>query len=143
MLEFEFSRVLRVQTSSPAFAGDFVERALGRQRVELGGGAAVAKHATGPVAVRVVNEVVALALGLRDAPFGGRVRRHVVSIPGQVVARFGLRHRAAAGISERTDALAVTVSEETGNIHIFYDGDFEKVQKEDLTVRLAKLLQNK
>ncbi|MGB2412805.1 MAG: diadenylate cyclase [Schleiferiaceae bacterium] len=61
----------------------------------------------------------------------------------ELPARFGLRHRAAAGISERTDALAVTVSEETGNIHIFYDGDFEKVQKEDLTVRLAKLLQNK
>jgi len=46
-------------------------------------------------------------------------------------------------VSERTDALAVTVSEETGNIHIFCDGDFEKVQTEDLTVRLAKLIQNK
>ena len=85
MLEFEFSRVLRVQTATPAFAGDLVVRALGRQGVELGGGAAVAQHATGPVAVRVVNEVVALALGLRDAPLRRGVRRHVVVVPVQVV----------------------------------------------------------
>ena len=85
MLEFEFSRVLRVQTATPAFAGDLVERALGRQGVELGGGAAVAEHATGPVAVRVVDEVVAGLLGLRDAPLRSGVRRHVVAVPVQVV----------------------------------------------------------
>jgi len=61
----------------------------------------------------------------------------------ELPARFGLRHRAAAGISERTDAIAVTVSEETGNIHIFHDGDYEATLTEDLTVRLSKLLQYK
>ena len=78
---------------------------------------------------------------------GNRIVATRVALPiseqSDIPVRYGLRHRAAAGISERTDALAVTVSEETGNIHIFYDGDFEKVQAEDLTVRLAKLLQNK
>ena len=61
----------------------------------------------------------------------------------ELPARFGLRHRAAAGISERTDALAISVSEETGNIHVFHNSDYEFILAEDLTVRLAQLLQEK
>ncbi|OEK08763.1 hypothetical protein A8C32_00350 [Flavivirga aquatica] len=38
--------------------------------------------------------------------------------------RFGLRHRAAIGVSEKTDALALVVSEETGHISYFKDGEF-------------------
>ncbi|MEN3324284.1 diadenylate cyclase [Mariniflexile soesokkakense] len=38
--------------------------------------------------------------------------------------RFGLRHRAAIGVTEKTDALALVVSEETGNISYFKDGEF-------------------
>lgn len=38
--------------------------------------------------------------------------------------RFGLRHRAAIGITEKTDALAVAVSEETGQISYFKNGEF-------------------
>ena len=38
--------------------------------------------------------------------------------------RFGLRHRAAIGVTEKTDALAIAVSEETGNISYFKDGEF-------------------
>jgi DNA integrity scanning protein DisA with diadenylate cyclase activity len=38
--------------------------------------------------------------------------------------RFGLRHRAAVGITEKTDALALVVSEETGQISYFKDGEF-------------------
>lgn len=38
--------------------------------------------------------------------------------------RFGLRHRAAMGITEKTDALALVVSEETGHISYFVDGEF-------------------
>jgi uncharacterized protein (TIGR00159 family) len=55
-------------------------------------------------------------------------------------AQFGLRHRAAAGISERTDALAITVSEETGNLHLFHDGSFERVPAASLESRLNELL---
>lgn len=38
--------------------------------------------------------------------------------------RFGLRHRAAVGITEKTDALALVVSEESGDINYIKDGEF-------------------
>ncbi len=38
--------------------------------------------------------------------------------------RFGLRHRAAVGITEKTDALAIAVSEETGQISYIKNGEF-------------------
>ncbi|WP_297705368.1 diadenylate cyclase [uncultured Eudoraea sp.] len=38
--------------------------------------------------------------------------------------RFGLRHRAAVGITERTDALALVLSEETGLISYINNGEF-------------------
>ena len=56
--------------------------------------------------------------------------------------RFGLRHRAAVGITEKTDALALVVSEETGQISYIKNGAFvlfdspEELQKmltEDLS----------
>ncbi len=37
----------------------------------------------------------------------------------------GLRHRAAMGISQKTDALAIIVSEETGNISAALEGKFQ------------------
>lgn len=42
----------------------------------------------------------------------------------QIPLRFGLRHRAAIGVSERTDALCIVVSEETGEISYIKDGEF-------------------
>ena len=56
-------------------------------------------------------------------------------------SKFGLRHRAAAGISERTDALALVVSEENGKIHVFYEGEFELVSQEKLSAKMAQLIQ--
>lgn len=38
--------------------------------------------------------------------------------------RFGLRHRAAVSISEKTDAVCLTVSEENGQISYINDGEF-------------------
>jgi uncharacterized protein (TIGR00159 family) len=41
-----------------------------------------------------------------------------------IPSRFGLRHRAAIGITEKTDALALVVSEETGQISYVNNGEF-------------------
>ena len=48
-----------------------------------------------------------------------------VSNSDKVPARFGLRHRAALGISEKTDAVCLLVSEETGEVSYIKDGEFE------------------
>lgn len=54
---------------------------------------------------------------------------HDLSLPKEL----GLRHRAAMGISQETDALAIVVSEETGNISIAFRGTFQlHITAEDL-----------
>ncbi len=47
-----------------------------------------------------------------------------VSNERTIPLRFGLRHRAAVGISEKTDAVALVVSEETGLISYIKNGEF-------------------
>ena len=42
----------------------------------------------------------------------------------QIPSRFGLRHKAAIGITEKTDALAIVVSEETGHISYIKNAEF-------------------
>ncbi len=46
-----------------------------------------------------------------------------VSNDRTIPLRFGLRHRAAVGITEKTDAIALVVSEETGQISYLKDGE--------------------
>ncbi|QNM85682.1 TIGR00159 family protein [Polaribacter pectinis] len=48
-----------------------------------------------------------------------------ISDSTRIPARFGLRHRAAIGVSEKTDAVCILVSEETGEISYIKDGGFE------------------
>ena len=45
---------------------------------------------------------------------------HDLNIPKEL----GLRHRAAMGVSQETDALAIIVSEETGSISVAHKGQF-------------------
>jgi uncharacterized protein (TIGR00159 family) len=46
-----------------------------------------------------------------------------VSENDQIPAHLGLRHRAAIGLSEVTDAVIIVVSEETGNVSIVYNSE--------------------
>jgi diadenylate cyclase len=46
-----------------------------------------------------------------------------VSENKSIPKRYGLRHRAALGISEKTDAVVLVVSEETGTISYFRSGE--------------------
>jgi diadenylate cyclase len=52
----------------------------------------------------------------------------------------GMRHRAAVGLSEETDAVLVVVSEETGRISVAVGGRLEAVPRENLSRRLVELL---
>lgn len=57
-----------------------------------------------------------------------------VSENTKIPSRFGLRHRAAIGITEKTDAVCIAVSEETGEISYVKDGSFVLYKtKEELT----------
>ncbi len=47
-----------------------------------------------------------------------------VSNDKNIPQRFGLRHRAAIGITEKTDAVCLVVSEENGQISYIKEGDF-------------------
>lgn len=46
---------------------------------------------------------------------------HSVDIPKEL----GLRHRAAMGISQESDAIAIIVSEETGRISVAIKGEYK------------------
>ena len=63
---------------------------------------------------------------------------HDLDIPKEL----GLRHRAAMGISQESDAVAVVVSEETGGISIAHKGEFRlRLSPEELESILTKELQ--
>lgn len=63
---------------------------------------------------------------------------HNMDIPKDL----GLRHRAALGMSQATDAVCVVVSEETGNISVAIEGEFKiKLSAQDLDHLLSEALQ--
>lgn len=82
------------------------------------------------------------ALLVRD----GRVVAASVTLPlteSTTLARnLGTRHRAALGVTEETDAVAVIVSEETGQVSVAHRGFLHPVDSaNDLMVNLKQLLQ--
>jgi len=56
------------------------------------------------------------------------------------VRRFGTRHRAARGITEHSDAVALVVSEETGTISLFYNREMTSNLSEESIVMLLMTL---
>ena len=63
---------------------------------------------------------------------------HDTSLPKYL----GLRHRSALGISQATDAIAIVVSEETGNISYAHRGEMHlKLSSTDLDHALSELIE--
>ena len=66
--------------------------------------------------------------GARSAR-GAKQRIRILIADREGVFRFGL-HRAAAGITSLTDALAIVISEEMGGVRIFHHGKiFMEIEK--------------
>ena len=84
-----------------------------------------------------VNEALLESIFYKNSPLhdGATIIRDNYVIATRVVlpvsdsvhipSRYGLRHRAAIGITEKTDAICLLVSEETGVISFIKDGGFE------------------
>jgi len=71
----------------------------------------------------------------------GRIAAAACFLPLTVKPRLskelGTRHRAAIGVTEETDAIAIVVSEETGSIAFAHDGEIERfINPETLRARL-------
>jgi DNA integrity scanning protein DisA with diadenylate cyclase activity len=51
-----------------------------------------------------------------------------VSENENINSRLGLRHRAAIGITEKTDAIAVVISEENGKLSLVKNGELKQIK---------------
>jgi diadenylate cyclase len=64
-----------------------------------------------------------------------------LSVNPRLSRELGTRHRAALGLTEENDAVAIVVSEETGSISLVLDGDLQRgVSQETLRTELRSLL---
>jgi len=76
---------------------------------------------------------------------GGRIKAARCIIPvsenDKIPAHMGLRHRAAIGLTEVTDAVVLIVSEETGGVSIAYNGEiYYNLNKSDIRSKLRSFI---
>lgn len=106
---------------------------------------------TGDKMNALVNKAIIESIFYKNSPLhdGATIIRDNYIIATRVVlpvtdnaripARFGLRHKAAIGVTEKTDAVCLLVSEETGEISYIKDGEFVLYSSlDDLQKRIEK-----
>lgn len=54
----------------------------------------------------------------------------------EVDKSMGLRHRAAIGITEASDAIALVISEETGKVSVVDSGNITRIPDKDTLIQL-------
>ncbi|MBO4249964.1 MAG: diadenylate cyclase CdaA [Paludibacteraceae bacterium] len=72
------------------------------------------------------------ALVIRDAKMLAAACILPVSKDQTIPHHYGLRHRAALGLSEKSDATCIVVSEETGRISVAAEGKIREVNEDEL-----------
>ncbi len=76
----------------------------------------------------------------RDRIIGARCQLPTTN-RNDVPAKYGMRHRSAIGMSEETNTLVLTVSEETGDVSYVLDGEIKKANnKEELLSVIEKFI---
>ncbi len=108
--------------------------------------------ATGQAIEAKISEVILETIFFKNSPLhdgavivngaGIRAARCILPVSNKstIPPYCGLRHRAAVGITEKSDAIAIIVSEERGDISYAYEGKlFEKVTPSDLSTFLESL----
>ena len=67
-----------------------------------------------------------------------------LTVKPRLSKELGTRHRAAIGVTEETDAIAIVVSEETGSISLAQNGEIERfLDAEALRARLREALERR
>lgn len=96
------------------------------------------------VSARMIEQIFYKNTPLHDGALfitNGRLESAACILPvsqnPNLPTHYGLRHRAALGLTEKTDATAVVVSEETGTISIAQGDRMNPVREEDLLSKLV------
>lgn len=148
---FGFWGIARRLTPPPETIIEIVSRSVGHMaREKIGaliifpGREAIERHLEGGYRLNgEVSEPLLLSIFDKTSPGhdgavlmeGNRIKKFAVHLPLaehiDSVRHLGLRHRAALGLSERSDALVVIVSEEKGIIKIAQNGGIFRVENEN------------
>jgi len=98
------------------------------------------------VSARMIENIFFKNSPLHDGALfisNGRLRSAACILPVSqskgLPSHCGLRHRAALGLAERTDAVALVVSEQTGTISLAQGGQLREVAMKDLNTTLMGL----
>ncbi len=118
---------------------------------DLAGYIETGEHIDALVSTRLIENIFSKNTPLHDGALIIRNDRLVsaacvlpISSNRNLPKHYGLRHRAGLGICEKTDAVAVVVSEETGNISVAHEEKITEVAVDELLdVLLVALDYNK